>query len=272
MKNYLRVLGVLFSLSILMTSCSEGGDDNNNNEGDGYEAAFSSQFPNATNVAWTSKDGYYIADFMDVAFDNTVAVTSTVRSSSSVEKQAWYDEDGKCYLEEDFISINDVPSVVKEDFESWYGDNGGTTTLVSATKGRYKSSVFYKLYCTVTTNMSSYTILGTYYYSSDSDFEMMDYDEDVDTAEIITTLPDLYAMQYIEQTYSDYCLGVEAKTYSDDDALEEYGADEFIYIVLLYLPLGQTAMDLIFIDGSSVGAVEEEFEWGGNDDVIIEEL
>ncbi len=274
MKNYLRVLGVLFSLSILMTSCSEGSEDNNNNEGDGYVAAFSSQFPNATDVTWSSKDGYYIVDFTDAAIDNSAAVTSTVRSSSSTVKQAWYDEDGKCYLEEDFISINDVPTKLVDHLDDWNDmlkEDRLTIDYSSATKGRYKSSIFYKIYYEVSSQHSSeYEIVAMYYYNGDDDFKMIDYWEDVPELDIKTTLPDLYAMKYIEENYDDYCLGILSYYDVDEDELEDYGANESVYYVVLYLPDVKKNLDLVFLDGSS-SEVEDDgyYDYDALGDTVV---
>lgn len=277
MRNYLRLLGILFSLSMLVTSCSEDGESSNNNED--YKTAFSSDFPNATGVTWTPKDGYYIVDFTDETIGSSSTVTSVVRSSSSdVEKQAWYDEDGKCYLEEDFISIDDVPTKLVNHLDEWnemLEEDRLTINYSSATKGRYKSSIFYKIYYEVSYGeMDEYEIVAMYYYNGDDDFKLIDYWEDVPELDIKTTLPDLYAMKYIEENYDDYCLGILSYYDEDEDELDDYGAKESVYYVVLYLPTKGKNLDLIFLDESSTGVKNDgyyDYDDLGND-VIIESV
>ena len=72
--TFLLVLGVAWSLH----SC-----DNNDDESIAVpvelQSTFSAKYPNATNVEWENKYGYYVADFYD-----------------GHEASAWFTQEGKC--------------------------------------------------------------------------------------------------------------------------------------------------------------------------------
>lgn len=63
--------------------------------------AFSSKYPNAANVKWESKSGYYIADFYD-----------------GYEASAWFTQDGKWKMTETDIPYDALPQAVKTSFEA----------------------------------------------------------------------------------------------------------------------------------------------------------
>lgn len=63
--------------------------------------AFSSKYPNAANVKWETKSGYYVADFYD-----------------GHEASAWFTQDGKWQMTETDIPYAALPQAVKTTFES----------------------------------------------------------------------------------------------------------------------------------------------------------
>ncbi len=259
MKKQLLTLWFLFALSLSLVSCDDAGDDSGKKGGDkGYETAFESDFPNATDVTWSYKNGYRVVGFKDAEIGSIAVVGTTLRSTSeTIEKQVWYDEDGNRYLEEDFIDIDDVPAVLVTDFEAKVDINGNSYTVEykSATRGRYKTSIFYKIYYELSTNTDEFESVGMYYYYDDSDYDLIDFNEDVPEYEIKTELPDFYAMEYIEENYSDYCLGILCETDNAPDVLSDYSANNYVYTVVLYLPNTDENIDLVFKDGTTVGVV-----------------
>ena len=94
--TFLLVLGVAWSLH----SC-----DNNDDESIAVpvelQSTFSAKYPNATNVEWENKYGYYVADFYD-----------------GYEASAWFTQDGKWQMTETDIPYNALPQAVKTSFES----------------------------------------------------------------------------------------------------------------------------------------------------------
>ena len=104
--TFLLVLGVAWSLH----SC-----DNNDDESIAVpvelQSTFSAKYPNATNVEWENKYGYYVADFY-----------------AGHEASAWFTQDGKWQMTETDIPYNALPQAVKTSFEkseyaSWKQDD-----------------------------------------------------------------------------------------------------------------------------------------------------
>ena len=93
--TFLLVLGVAWSLH----SC-----DNNDDESIAVpvelQSTFSAKYPNATNVEWENKYGYYVADFYD-----------------GHEASAWFTQDGKWQMTETDIPYSALPQAVKTSFE-----------------------------------------------------------------------------------------------------------------------------------------------------------
>lgn len=65
------------------------------------QVAFSSKYPNVTNVKWETKAGYYVADFYD-----------------GYETSAWFTTDGKWHMTETDIPYTALPDPVKTAFEA----------------------------------------------------------------------------------------------------------------------------------------------------------
>ena len=92
----LLVLGAAWSLY-----SSDNNDDESITVPVELQNAFSSKYPNAANVKWESKSGYYIADFYD-----------------GYEASAWFTQDGKWKMTETDIPYDALPQAVKTSFET----------------------------------------------------------------------------------------------------------------------------------------------------------
>ena len=101
MKNKVYFLFVaLLSMSMLV-SCDD--DDNPVKVSDSIKNAFYAQFPNVSKVEWETKRGYYVADFWD-----------------GVEKEAWYDSNGKWVMTETDYgrNITQLPQAVQDAYQT----------------------------------------------------------------------------------------------------------------------------------------------------------
>lgn len=100
MKLKIYALVVALSAAWSLQSC-----DNNDDESLAVPAelqsAFSSKYPNVTNVKWETKSGYYVADFYD-----------------GYEASAWFTQDGKWQMTETDIPYSALPQAVKTAFET----------------------------------------------------------------------------------------------------------------------------------------------------------
>lgn len=112
--TFLLVLGVAWSLH----SC-----DNNDDESIAVpvelQSTFSAKYPNATNVEWENKYGYYVADFYD-----------------GHEASAWFTQEGKWVLTSWEVHFNTLPDPVKIRFMLHILDELMTTTLNMLKKQR----------------------------------------------------------------------------------------------------------------------------------------
>lgn len=98
----LKIYTLLLALSVTwsLQSC-DNDDDGSIAVPAELQSAFSSKFPNAANVKWETKSGYYVADFYD-----------------GYEASAWFTQDGKWQMTETDIPYNALPQAVKTSFES----------------------------------------------------------------------------------------------------------------------------------------------------------
>ena len=108
----LKIYTLLLALSVTwsLQSC-DNDDDGSIAVPAELQSAFSSKFPNAANVKWETKSGYYVADFYD-----------------GYEASAWFTQDGKWQMTETDIPYNALPQAVKMSFEnseyaSWKRDD-----------------------------------------------------------------------------------------------------------------------------------------------------
>lgn len=94
--TFLLALGAAWSLY----SCDNNDDDSIAVPAE-LQSTFSAKYPNAANVKWESKSGYYVADFYD-----------------GYEASAWFTQDGKWQMTETDIPYTALPQAVKTSFET----------------------------------------------------------------------------------------------------------------------------------------------------------
>ncbi len=77
--------------------------------------AFAKDFPTATNVEWTLKSGYYVAEFNRSA--------SNIAPTSIQSTEVWYTTDGKHQLiETDFENVAELPEPIQTGINAWIAD------------------------------------------------------------------------------------------------------------------------------------------------------
>lgn len=111
-------LGAAWSLQ----SCDNNDDDSIAVPAE-LQNAFSSKYPNAANVKWESKSGYYVADFYD-----------------GYEASAWFTQDGKWQMTETDIPYDALPQAVKNTINTTYPgqvDDDDAEYVEEATGGTY---------------------------------------------------------------------------------------------------------------------------------------
>ena len=86
-------------------------------------STFSANYPNATNVEWENKYGYYVADFYD-----------------GHEASAWFTQEGKWVLTSWEVHFNTLPAPVKNTIHATYPgrvDDDDTEYVEEATGATY---------------------------------------------------------------------------------------------------------------------------------------
>lgn len=139
MKKGFYLIAALCTL-LGLSSC----DKNSTGDGPGSvspqaQAALAAKYPDAANVRWHFKNGYYVADFQ----------MPVRRSAQTVEEYAaWFDNAGKWYMTETDITFDALPEPVKSSFgeseyASWQRDDvdklereGVETVYVIEVEGR----------------------------------------------------------------------------------------------------------------------------------------
>lgn len=102
----------LFSLlvgGLLFAGCSSDDDNaviNGNTPNEQIVKAFKQQYPNATNVKWSTRDSYAVASF------------SLTQSKAKDINEAWYEQNGVCALSEIEITFDELPTAVKESYNT----------------------------------------------------------------------------------------------------------------------------------------------------------
>lgn len=87
------------------------------------QSTFSAKYPNATNVEWENKYGYYVADFYD-----------------GHEASAWFTQEGKWVLTSWEVHFNTLPDPVKNTIHATYPgrvDDDDTEYVEEATGATY---------------------------------------------------------------------------------------------------------------------------------------
>lgn len=107
MKHLL--MSFLVGTMILLSACSDEDGPKTNEIPDRVLEAFNSQYPNATNVSWETRDEYAVASF-------TIEVRSTTTEGRSM---AWYRmSDARWSMSDIDIHYNHLPQAVKTSFEA----------------------------------------------------------------------------------------------------------------------------------------------------------
>lgn len=110
MKPKIFMFFLVLSTAWILQSC-DNDDDESITVPTELKDAFSSKYPNAVNVKWETKSGYYVADFYD-----------------GYEASAWFTPNGRWHMTETDIPYKDLPDNVKSNFEnseyaSWRKDD-----------------------------------------------------------------------------------------------------------------------------------------------------
>lgn len=124
MKRILSLCHILLTVSfVLMTSCNDNDDLHSNpvpeNIPEKVILEFNAKYPNATNVTWSTKDTYAVANFY---------LASTRTGGHEPNNTAWFNMAGHWNMTETEISYQQLPEAVKTAFEaspyaSWRMDN-----------------------------------------------------------------------------------------------------------------------------------------------------
>ena len=124
MKRILSLCHILLTGSfVLMTSCNDNDDLHSNpvpeNIPEKVILEFNAKYPNATNVTWSTKDTYAVANFY---------LASTRTGGHEPNNTAWFNMAGHWNMTETEISYQQLPEAVKTAFEaspyaSWRMDN-----------------------------------------------------------------------------------------------------------------------------------------------------
>lgn len=124
MKRILSLCHILLTGSfVLMTSCNDNDDLHSNpvpeNIPEKVILEFNAKYPNATNVTWSTKDTYAVANFY---------LASTRTGGHDPNNTAWFNMAGHWNMTETEISYQQLPEAVKTAFEaspyaSWRMDN-----------------------------------------------------------------------------------------------------------------------------------------------------
>ena len=97
-----KVVTLLLALSAAWSLQSCDNDDNDSiSVPTELQNAFSSKYPNAANVKWETKSGYYVADFYD-----------------GYEASAWFTQTGEWQMTETDVPYKSLPQAVKISFEA----------------------------------------------------------------------------------------------------------------------------------------------------------
>lgn len=111
MKKKFSFLILSLVAIFFMAACSDDDDDKkapNYQPPTAVQTTFKQMFPNATNVIWSEKDDYGMAEFLN---NNTQTV-------------AWFNQQGVWYLTETSVATTDIPKVISDalangDYKNW---------------------------------------------------------------------------------------------------------------------------------------------------------
>ena len=112
----LIVSGCILSLMVITTSCNKQGPEGGINDElkNELQAALLEKYPDAQDVVWSEKSGYYVADF-------TAAMVKA--DSDRVRYSAWFDSRCDWHMTETDIPFDMLPEAVRTAFAaSEYAD------------------------------------------------------------------------------------------------------------------------------------------------------
>ncbi|HIZ85795.1 MAG TPA: PepSY-like domain-containing protein [Candidatus Coprenecus stercoravium] len=108
-KLKLIVSGCILSLVLFTTSCNKQGPESmvNDDVKKELQAALLERYPDARDVVWSEKSGYFVADF-----------TASAVRSESIRYSAWFDGSCKWHMTETDIPFDMLPQAVRDAFAS----------------------------------------------------------------------------------------------------------------------------------------------------------
>lgn len=136
MKLKFGIFSLLLSGLFAFTACDD--DDSDAIKGNApdkqIEDAFKKQFPEATQVKWSSKNGYTVASFR------------LPQNPTGETNEAWYDAKGECALSEiEIANFNQLPAAVKEHYNTLpYASEGWKIDDIDALT-RQQMALVYKI-------------------------------------------------------------------------------------------------------------------------------
>lgn len=166
MRNYLRLFALLVPL-VSYVACSDHEKDVKTNKvPTSVKESLSEIYPDANYVEWELNHGYYVADFY-YAEDRS-------------EKEVWFEKDGTWKMSVSNITFNQLPTTVKDAFESgeykdWFVDD---VDLIE----RPTYATIYVLSCEKRGSETEREL----YYTSEGELYKTTPDRDTDYREFIT--------------------------------------------------------------------------------------
>lgn len=111
MKSKFSFLFLSLAAMFFIAACSDDDDDKKAPDyqpNSAVETTFKQMFPNATNVLWSEKDDYGVADFLN----------------SQTQTAAWFNNQGVWFLTEALVATTAIPKVITDaiansDYKNW---------------------------------------------------------------------------------------------------------------------------------------------------------
>ena len=194
MKHLL--MSFLVGTMILLSACSDEDGPKTNEIPDRVLEAFNSQYPDATNVSWETRDEYAVASF-------TIEVRSTTTEGRSM---AWYRMSDARWSMSDFdIPYNQLPQAVKTSFEAseyaqapWHRDDD----VDVITRHGYDETIYV---IDVEKNENGIETDVELYYTADGILVNMtvDAEKDNDHSDMLPSTPPTTITEWINQNFPD---------------------------------------------------------------------
>ncbi|HIZ88222.1 MAG TPA: PepSY-like domain-containing protein [Candidatus Coprenecus pullistercoris] len=193
--KYLKLIvsGCILSLMVITTSCNKQGPEGGINDElkNELQAALLEKYPDAQNVVWSEKSGYYVADF---------AAPIVRAANDMISYSAWFDNRCQWHMTETDIPYDMLPEAVRtafaaSEYADWRIDDvdmllrGGVETLyIIEVEG---------------TNADGVRQEVDLYYSEDGVLvkTVVDADRDYDYGDCIPDTPAQSIFEFIESSY-----------------------------------------------------------------------